>query len=297
MQSALNPSLVDITSFNETDPEGDGLDVGFVPKDSTFMAWVWVSDILNNSGYTSYIFGGQHTSTWDLNNPTWDPDNHTESNYNPDRTNQSYRGGLMARDVGNGKFIFGGELYAGTTGEFSGSHSATPYHQGNSGHSYYTAPQTFDYNKWYCVMFVRTARQGKTTAAKYQYLAGPNGNTQIVRGNTIYTQTQAGLNVTNWTYPNESAGTVSGYNARGIDRPGFYWNSTTYVNLQKLYSYTGLARGASFKWIGYPRVNSSAYRSFRGKLGPFAVWDRQLSSTELTQAYEAFKDYFEQQGD
>lgn len=300
-------NLTDISQYKDIDPQGDGLDTGHIPRDSTCMAWVWVSSTMNGTSRTAYIYGGQYRPTRDIKRPELDPESHIQTGYDPDSTTQQYRPSLCVKDVGQGKFFFCGELYAGTSGKDAGFYSSTPYANFSAGYApynYFETPKYFDYDQWYCVMFVRQAASGYRTHTHSGYVQADGSGTGFARnistradGTTWRSSSDyVGSHIKHWPAPFNNFKDAT--NTRGDDRPGALWKSTTYVDLEKIYDYNQIARGAEFKWIGMPASSIPTQNSistsgdtsaFRGKIGAIAVWDRILTGDELKRAYNCFK--------
>lgn len=303
-------NITDIAQYEENDPQGDGLDAAHIPRDSTCMAWVWVSSTMNGTGRTAYIYGGQYRPTRDIKRPELDPESHIQTGYDPDRTTQQYRPSLCVKDVGDGQFFFCGELYAASSGINGGFYGVTPYQPLGTGSfgitqfNYYETPKYFNYDQWYCVMFVRQAMMGYRTHANHGYIQNDgsgtyytSGITTRADGTTFRTSSNyIGSHVKYWSTPYSTGPNAT--NTRGDDRPGAFWKSTTYVDLEKIYDYNQLARGAEFKWIGMPASSiptqnginvTGDTNAFRGKIGAIAVWDRILTGAELKRAYNCFK--------
>lgn len=289
----------------ESIPEYDNINsyVGYVPKESSFMMWIWVSDELNNSSQPAYISSGQQG--------------------NPDDRFISFAVKRSENDAT--KFTF--------TTDVNPQEVAISSHSQTSNHDqpYEAGEKLFDYNKWYCVTYVRNARGGHRGAIKFQYYRGdtPNGTTTFIHNGeyvsrrtgsferwaehipyngpliglgaqadgTEYLEDNDASLYSDWNneYDRLSNNSYPGERARGYYHPGGGWNQALYVDGEVVYAGSQLANAVSFKNIGYPESGQGApnqYAAFKGKIGPFAVWQKALTRTEIIDSYNAFKPYF-----
>lgn len=261
--------------------------VGLVPKESSFMMWVWVSDELNGSSRPFYVASGIPEGS---------------SQGDPEYGHRT----LKFVDIGNNQFRLIGDcsIQVNVLG---------PYHTSNTRDPADTLqPQaTFNYNQWYCLTYVRCARSGARSAINRQYWNDTTPDGTYVSGDWVTFSSGAfehfdneqnnGLGVTTLSFSQYDGTEVederSHERTRGYYRPGGGWNMAFYIDGVVHHSGAQLAHSVNFTDIGQPvSGNSSNYAGFRGKIGPIAVWQKALTGSEIQAAYQAFKYYFDQQG-